>query len=241
MGNRNNYNNPYRIRNEQSRPEQSRPEQSRPEQRSSPRAPLDFSIHRICPACGKIIKMTHSFCKFCGTNISSISPIGRSDEVTKTLSDTAISDPNPDVRKSAVASIGEFGENNIIGLLSYILLNDPDESVRIEAASELGKLHHPYSLDVLAKALKDKSASVRKEAIEGLKNIKKMTKKREEAEEQDDSKAELREPIQKEQTPNEVKEEKTDTVDETEEAEDISDSEPLEEIDTDETEDFYEL
>ncbi len=91
MGNRNNYNNPYRIRNEQNQPEQ-----GQPKQRSSPRAPLDFAVHRICPACGKIIKMTHSFCKFCGTNISSISPIGRSDEVTKTLSDTAISDPNPD-------------------------------------------------------------------------------------------------------------------------------------------------
>ena len=233
-------NNPYRIRNEQNQPNQ-----SRPEQRSSPRAPLDFNLHRICPACGKIIKMTHSFCKFCGTNISSISPIGRSDEVTKTLSDTAISDPNPDVRKSAVASIGEFGENDIIGLLSYILLNDPDESVRIETASELGKLHHPYSLDVLAKALKDKSALVRKEAIEGLKNIKKMTKKREEKE-QNSSKAELREPIQEEQTfikPDETVEEKTEIVEETETATDTSDSEPLEEIDTDETEekDFYEL
>lgn len=239
MGNRNNYNNPYRIRNEQSRPEQ-----SKPEQRSSPRAPLDFSVHRICPACGKIIKMTHSFCKFCGTNISSISPIGRSDEVTKTLSDTAISDPNPDVRKSAVASIGEFGENDVIGLLSYILLNDPDESVRREAASELGKLHHPYSLDVLAKALKDKSALVRKEAIEGLKNIKKMTKKREE--ELNNSKAELREPIQEEQETNEIIEEKTDNEDETETTEDISNGEPLEEIETDGTDeteekDFYEL
>ena len=233
MGNRDNYNNPYRIRNEQ----------GQPEQRSSSRAPLDFAVHRICPACGKIIKMTHSFCKFCGTNISSISPIGRSDEVTKTLSDTAISDPNPDVRKSAVASIGEFGETDIIGLLSYILLNDPDESVRKEAACELGKLHHPYSLDVFAKALKDKSALVRKEAIEGLKNIKMMTKKRESLEEQDPPKAELREPVQKEPTPSEpdeTMEEKTEIINETEKADDISDDEPLEEFETEEK-DFYEL
>ncbi|MHA1671254.1 MAG: HEAT repeat domain-containing protein [Promethearchaeota archaeon] len=233
MGNRNDYNNPYRIRNEQ----------GQPEQRSSPRAPLDFSIHRICPACGKIIKITHSFCKFCGTNISSISPIGRSDEVTKTLSDTAVSDPNPDVRKSAVASIGEFGENDIIGLLSYILMNDPDESVRIEAASELGKLHHPYSLDVLAKALKDKSALVRKEAIEGLKNIKKMTKKRESSEENNHSEAELRDIIQEEpisSKPNETSEENTDNIDETEKIDDASDVEPLEKFDSEEK-DFYEL
>ena len=238
MGNREYDSNPYRIRNEQ----------AKPEQRSSPRAPLDFTIHRICPACGKIIKLSHSFCKFCGTNISSISPIGHSDEVTKTLSDTAISDPNPEVRKSAVASIGEFGENDVIGLLSYILLNDPDENVRKEATSELGKLHHPYSLDVLAKALKDKSALVRKEAIEGLKNIKKMTKKRESIEAENNSKAELRVPIQEDPAPsepNETLEEKKDAVDETENIADISeadnsDDEPLEELDSEEK-DFYEL
>lgn len=236
MGYREYDSNPYRIRNEQ----------APPEKRSSPRAPLDFSIHRICPACGKIIKMTHSFCKFCGTNISSISPIGLSDEVTKTLADTAISDPNPDVRKSAVASIGEFGETDVIGLLSYILLNDPDETVRKEAASELGKLHHPYSLDVLAKALKDKSALVRKEAIEGLKNIKKMTKKRESLEENNKMKAESREVVQEKPTSsnvNEKKEEKTENNDETKKTTDRNDSEPLEEFDAEETEekDFYEL
>jgi hypothetical protein len=238
MGYREYDSNPYRIRNEQGQPER-----SQPEQRSSPRAPLDFSIHRICPACGKIIKITHSFCKFCGPNISSISPIGRSDEVTKTLADTAISDPNPDVRKSAVASIGEFGEIDVIGLLSYILLNDHDELVRKEAASELGKFHHPYSLDVLAKALKDKSALVRKEAIEGLKNIKMMTKKRELIKEDNYAKAESRETIQVEPTPNkhnETMEEKTEIIDETEKAADNGDNEPLEEFDTDEK-DFYEL
>jgi len=233
MGYREYDSNPYRIRNEQ----------PKPEARGSPRAPLDFSIHRICPACGKIIKITHSFCKFCGTNISSISPIGRSDEVTKTLADTAVSDPNPEVRKSAVASIGEFGENDVIGLLSYILLNDPDELVRKEAASELGKFHHPYSLDVLAKALKDKSALVRKEAIEGLKNIKMMTKKRELEEESDEEKAGSKKPIQEKptsSTPNEIKEQKADNVDETNKSTDTSDSEPLEEFETEEK-DFYEL
>ncbi len=40
----------------------------------------------------------------------------------------------------------------------------------------MGDLHHPYSLNPLAKALKDESPIVRKEAIEGLKKIKKKTK-----------------------------------------------------------------
>jgi len=60
--------------------------------------------------------------------------------------------------------------------LAYILLNDRDEIVRKEAADELGDFAHPHSLDVLAKALKDPSPIVRKEAIEGLKKIKKKNK-----------------------------------------------------------------
>jgi hypothetical protein len=174
MSNRDYYqnpnNNPYKVRREQSNPR---------EQPSSPISPLDFNEHRICPACGKIIKISHNFCKFCGSDLSSLSPIGKSDEVTKTLADTAISDPSPEVRKEAVASLAEFGEYEVLGVLSYILLNDPNEDVRSEAAEELGKFHHPHSLDVFAKALKDKSPIVRKKAIDGLKNIKKMIKKRE--------------------------------------------------------------
>jgi hypothetical protein len=174
MSNRDYYqnpnNNPYKVRGE-------RPPLK--EQYSSPRAPLDFKEHRICPACGKIIKISHNFCKFCGSDLSSLAPIGKSDEVTRTLADTAISDPSPEVRKEAVASLAEFGEYEVLGVLSYILLNDPNEDVRSEAADELGKFHHPHSLDVFARALKDKSPIVRKKAIDGLKNIKKMTKKRE--------------------------------------------------------------
>ena len=63
-----------------------------------------------------------------------------------------------------------------MGVLTYLLLNDPDENVRKEAADELGDLHHPYSMEVLEIALKDESPIVRKEAIEGLKKIKRKTK-----------------------------------------------------------------
>ncbi|UCD01673.1 MAG: HEAT repeat domain-containing protein [Promethearchaeota archaeon] len=139
---------------------------------------IDFNTRRICPACGKDIKITHSFCKYCGVDLSEIEPIGK-DEISKQLATTAVTDPDPEVRKEAVDTLGEFGDNTVLGVLTYVLLNDPDENVRKEAADELGDLHHPYSLDVLAKALKDESAIVRKEAIEGLKKIKKKTKTKE--------------------------------------------------------------
>ena len=95
------------------------------------------------------------------------------------MATTAVTDPDPEVRKEAVDTLGDFGDDTVLGVLTYVLLNDPDENVRKEAADELGDLHHPYSLDVLAKALKDESALVRKEAIEGLKKIKKKTKEKE--------------------------------------------------------------
>ncbi|MFX1601642.1 MAG: HEAT repeat domain-containing protein [Promethearchaeota archaeon] len=143
---------------------------------------IDFNTRRICPACGRDIKITHNFCKYCGVDLSAIEPIGR-DEISKQLAITAVTDPDPEVRKEAVDTLGDFEDNRVLGVLTYVLLNDPDENVRKEAADELGNLHHPLSLDTLAKALKDESAIVRKEAIEGLKKIKKLTKPKETIEE----------------------------------------------------------
>ncbi|MFX1593655.1 MAG: HEAT repeat domain-containing protein, partial [Promethearchaeota archaeon] len=145
------------------------------------RAYIDFNTRRICPACGRDIKITHNFCKYCGVDLSAIEPIGR-DEISKQLAITAVTDPDPEVRKEAVDTLGDFEDNRVLGVLTYVLLNDPDENVRKEAADELGNLHHPLSLDTLAKALKDESAIVRKEAIEGLKKIKKLTKPKEKIE-----------------------------------------------------------
>ena len=136
---------------------------------------IDFNTRRICPACGRDIKITHNFCKYCGVDLSMIEPIGK-DEISKHLATTAVTDPDPGVRKEAVDTLGGFGDKKVLGVLTYVLLNDPDENVRKEAADELGDLHHPYSLDTLTKALKDESPLVRKEAIEGLKKIKKKIK-----------------------------------------------------------------
>jgi hypothetical protein len=142
----------------------------------SNRAFIDFNTQRVCPACGKAIKISHNFCKYCGVDLSAIDPIGNSDEISKALAVTAVTDPDPDVRKEAIDTLGDFEEKKILGVLTYVLLNDPDELVRKEAADELGDLHHPYSMEVLAKALKDESPLVRKEAIEGLKKIKRKVK-----------------------------------------------------------------
>ncbi len=159
--------NPYRVNREQVRG-------SSPARFTKPS--VDFENQRVCPSCGKAIKISHSFCKFCGIDLVGIQPLGYSDRTLKELANTALTDPDPGVRKDAVDTLGELGDNEVLGVLAYILLNDAHELVRKEAADELGELHHPHSLDVLAKALKDRSPSVRKEAIEGLKKIKQMNK-----------------------------------------------------------------
>ena len=159
--------NPYRVNKEQVR---------EPSQARFTKPSVDFENQRVCPSCGKAIKISHNFCKFCGTDLVGIQPLGYSDRTLKELANTALTDPDPGVRKDAVDTLGELGDNEILGVLAYILLNDAHELVRKEAANELGDIHHPHSLDVLAKALKDRSPSVRKEAIEGLKKIKQMNK-----------------------------------------------------------------
>ena len=155
--------NPYRVKQAPSQPK---------------RDSIDFNTRRICPACGRDIKIAHNFCKYCGVDLSAIEPIGN-DEISKHLAMTAVSDPDPGVRKEAIDTLGDFGDEKVLGVLTYVLLNDPDENVRMEAVDKLGDIHNPISLDILAKALKDESALVRKEAIEGLKKIKKETKEKE--------------------------------------------------------------
>jgi len=165
--NQNRAKNPYRV---------SKEPESEPTPTSFTKPGVDFETQRICVSCGKVIKIGHNFCKFCGVDLSGIQPLGYSDRTLKELANTALTDPNPGVRKDAVDTLGELGENEVLGIFAYILLNDRDALVRKEAADELGDFHHPHSLDVLAKALKDPSPIVRKEAIEGLKKIKKKNK-----------------------------------------------------------------
>jgi len=137
---------------------------------------IDFNTQRVCPSCGRIIVLQHNFCKYCGVDLSAIEPIGNADAVSKSLAISAVTDTDAGVRKEAVDTLGNFGEKKVLGVLTLVLLNDPDPGVRKEAADELGDLHHPYSLNALALALKDQDASVRKEAIEGLKKIKEKNK-----------------------------------------------------------------
>lgn len=195
---------------------------------------IDFETQRICPACGKAIKIVHNFCKFCGVDLSGIKPLGYSDRTLKELANTALTDPNPGVRKDALDTLGELGENEVLGVLAYILLNDKDEIVRKEAADELGDAHHIHSLDVLARALKDPSPIVRKEAIEGLKKIKKKNKpeKKEEVKEVEEEKEEEEVP-----TPVENEQEIAD-IDDLEDEEE-SEEDTLKEIEV-EDEDSYE-
>ncbi len=191
--NQNRGKNPYRV---------SKEPVNEPTPQSFTKPGVDFATQRICPSCGKAIKITHNFCKFCGVDLSGIQPLGYSDRTIKELANTALTDPNPGVRKDAVDTLGDLGENEVLGIFAYVLLNDRDEIVRKEAADELGDFAHPHSLDVLAKALKDPSPIVRKEAIEGLKKIKKKNKPEKKAEaekEEKEKEEEVTKPVENEQ------------------------------------------
>lgn len=72
---------------------------------SARRTFIDFNTQRVCPACGKAIKISYNFCKYCGVDLSAIEPIGNSDEISKQLAITAVTDPDPEVRKEAIEGL----------------------------------------------------------------------------------------------------------------------------------------
>ncbi len=211
--------NPYRVRN----PPTNTPKPMKPKDN-----PIDFELNRICPICGKVIKINHNFCKFCGVDLSSIIPLGDSDRTLIELAKTALTDPNADVRRDAVDTIGDLGESEVLGILTYILLNDVDALVRKEAADELGNKHNPISIDILTKALKDRSPIVRKEAIEGLKKIKKMNKPKEQLEKRVDYERKIEPEIEHKliEEPEDKEPEIEESEDEEPEIEEFEDEEP---------------
>ncbi|MHA1804139.1 MAG: HEAT repeat domain-containing protein [Promethearchaeota archaeon] len=175
--------NPYRVQPGYS-PSKPFPPQTPPIPSTSSQQGINFDILRLCPKCGKIIKISYKFCKFCGLNLSEIPSLKDSDDISKQLALTAITDPESSVRKEAVDTLGNFKEFSVLGVLTHVLLNDPDENVRKVAAHELGELAHLISLDPLTAALKDQSPKVRKEAIEGLKKIREKIKPKEKEKEE---------------------------------------------------------
>ncbi len=141
----------------------------------SPFKPLkiEFSEKRFCPGCGEIVFLEAEQCNGCDMALNEFGTMSDADEISLQFAKTALTDLDPQVRKEAIDSLGSFEKKRMLGLLSYILFNDPDEEVRKEAADEMGDIHDPSSLDVLKKAMKDKSGVVRKEVISALKKIKK--------------------------------------------------------------------
>ena len=66
----------------------------------------------------------------------------------------ALKDPDPRVRQTAVAGLGELADRRAVPLIRKRLLKDPDEGVRTEAAFRLGKLGDSADIASLKKALK---------------------------------------------------------------------------------------
>ncbi|MFX1496124.1 MAG: HEAT repeat domain-containing protein [Promethearchaeota archaeon] len=212
--------NPYKVRNTPSKVQNQTPPKD---------TPINFKTERVCPACGKIIKISHNFCKFCGIDLSTIIPLGDSDRTVIELAKTALTDQDADVRRDAVNTIGDLGERDVLGILTYILINDIDALVRKEAANELGNKHNTISIDILTKALKDRSPIVRKQAIEALKRIKKLAH----PEQKHDKIVEQQVPLEREVE----SEQKADSNHEVSEEEDKIED-PLREIDPHD-DDFY--
>ena len=79
-----------------------------------------------------------------------------------------LQDPDPMVRRWAVAALAEIADNEAATPLSLLLKKDPDSGVRIEAAFHLGKIGDAAARVALKTALKDPDEHVRRLAESAL-------------------------------------------------------------------------
>jgi HEAT repeat protein len=82
-----------------------------------------------------------------------------------------LADPDAQVRRWAVAALGEIADQETVAPLSRVLTKDPDPGVRIEAAFRLGKFGGEAARPALTAALKDANEDVRRLANAALKEL----------------------------------------------------------------------
>jgi HEAT repeat protein len=94
-------------------------------------------------------------------------PSGREINV---IVDIARKDPDAEIRRKAVESIGEIDPpSRALQLLQQVVKTDPDESVRAEAVETIAEVHDPYTVQILTDiAEHNESERVQVEAIESL-------------------------------------------------------------------------
>jgi hypothetical protein len=83
----------------------------------------------------------------------------------------ALEDPNPDVRGAAVGSLVSFNSQLDVFDALARMLHDPDESVRVDAASSLGYLGDPRAIPLLKAARNDPAQRVREFASYSLEQL----------------------------------------------------------------------
>lgn len=82
-----------------------------------------------------------------------------------------LADRSAQVRRWAVAALGEIADEQAVAPLGALLTKDPDPGVRVEAAFRLGKFGGAAAKPALTAALKDSNEDVRRLAAAALKDI----------------------------------------------------------------------
>ncbi|MHA1146744.1 MAG: HEAT repeat domain-containing protein [Promethearchaeota archaeon] len=146
------------------------------EKRTDKEKYINFETDTFCPRCGTMINIQHRICQICDANLKEFEPIGKTDEFTQEMIMTAISVPDPKLRRAAVNELGNTKKSNILGVLNYVFLNDEKDEIRKDALEKIGQIGNPISEYILRKAVRDKNQKIKNEALTSLKNLKKGDK-----------------------------------------------------------------
>lgn len=81
---------------------------------------------------------------------------------------SATHDADPRVRRTAVKSLGDLGNESAVDALGQLLINDSDKKVRRAATDALAEIGSPQALRALGRALKDQDLVVQRNAAEAI-------------------------------------------------------------------------
>jgi len=92
-------------------------------------------------------------------------------EAARNMLETALADPDADVRIAACRALGQKADADAVRMLGGALQSDVDTDVRLAAVAALGSTGHSSAVPLLGQALEERDPAMQYEAVQALRSV----------------------------------------------------------------------